>query len=49
MKDLIVLIAMIVLGVAIFNLIAGPDDNSIKSTLNDVWQQELQLKTIGGQ
>ncbi len=47
MKDFIVLIAMILLGLAVFNLIAGPDENSIKSTLNDVWQQELQLKTIG--
>ena len=46
MKDLIVLVAMIILGTLIFGLIAG-DDNSIKTTLSDAWQQELQLKTIG--
>lgn len=46
MKQLIVLVAMITLGIFIFNLVAGPDDDSIKSGLERVWQNELTIKTV---
>lgn len=46
MKQLIVLVAMITLGIFIFNLVAGPDDDSIKSNLERVWQNELTIKTV---
>ena len=39
MKDMIILLATIMLGLFIFDLIAG-DDNSIRSTLKKVWSDE---------
>lgn len=45
MKQLIVMFAMIVLGVTIFNLIAGGDDNSILSVMKGVWEQEILIRT----
>ena len=39
MKDMIILLATIILGLFIFELIAG-DDNSIKSALRKVWSEE---------
>lgn len=45
MKQLIVMMAMIVLGIAIFNLIAGGDDSSIVSVIKGVWEQEIQMRT----
>lgn len=42
MKQLIVLLAMIVLGIAIFNFIAGNGDDSIKTTAGDVFRQEIE-------
>ncbi|MBO4818815.1 MAG: hypothetical protein J5528_01640 [Firmicutes bacterium] len=39
MKDMIILLATIILGLFIFNLISG-DENSIKSTLKKVWEEE---------
>ena len=44
MKDFIVLIASIMLGLAIFGLIAGNDKGSIKSTLKDVWTKEVNIR-----
>lgn len=41
MKDFIVLIASIILGLAIFELVAGNGDGSFKSTLKDVWSREI--------
>ena len=40
MKQFIVLISMIALGLVIAGFVAGPD-NSIKSALGEVWQHEL--------
>ena len=48
MKQLIILTASILLGVALFNLIAGDAPGSTKSTLKNVWQQEMQYKTLRG-
>ena len=36
MKDMIVLLASVILGIFIFNLIAG-DENSVKSELKKAW------------
>jgi hypothetical protein len=45
MKQLIVLTAMIALGIAIFSMIAGSDDESLLGTMKSVWNQELQERT----
>jgi hypothetical protein len=44
-KQLIVMLAMVMLGIAIFNLIAGEDDSSIISVMKGVWAQEIQMRT----
>ena len=44
MKDFIVLIASIMLGLAIYGLIAGDGDGSVKSTLKDVWTKEVNIR-----
>jgi len=45
MKQLIVMAALIVLGIALFNLIAGEDESSIISIMKGVWEQEIQMRT----
>ena len=45
MKQLIVMMVMIVLGVAIFNLIAGDDDHSILNVMKGVWKEEIEIRT----
>lgn len=45
MKQIIVMTAMIVLGIAIFSLIAGEDDSSIINVVKGVWEQEIQMRT----
>ncbi|MGN0710299.1 MAG: hypothetical protein ACI4LO_00965 [Anaerovoracaceae bacterium] len=45
MKQYMVLAAMIVLGIYIFNTVAGPDDDSINSSLKYMWQQGLEIRT----
>ena len=44
MKQFIVLLAMIALGMAIFYLIAGEQDSSIMSNLGDVWAEEIEMR-----
>ncbi|MCF0150504.1 MAG: hypothetical protein HUJ80_03745 [Firmicutes bacterium] len=46
MKQLIVMTASILLGIALFQLIAGPGPGSIYHTAGQLWQQELQLRTV---
>jgi hypothetical protein len=41
MKQFIILAAMIILGLAIFDMIAGPDEDSILSTVRTQWEQEI--------
>ncbi|MBQ3107345.1 MAG: hypothetical protein IJC68_01890 [Firmicutes bacterium] len=44
MKQLIVMLATVLLGVSIFQLVAG-DENSVKTTVEEVWQQEIRVRT----
>lgn len=41
MKQFIVLIATVALGIFIVNLVAGPDDVSLKGALKGVWKSEI--------
>ena len=45
MKQLIVLMASIILGLQIASLVAGPE-NSISSSLKELWTEEIELRTI---
>jgi hypothetical protein len=45
MKQIIVMIAMIALGIALFRVIAGADDGSILSVMKGVWEQEIEMRT----
>ncbi|NLY70930.1 MAG: hypothetical protein GX076_04525 [Clostridiales bacterium] len=45
MKQLIVMLVMVVLGIAIFNLIAGDEGHSILNVMKDVWEEEIQIRT----
>lgn len=45
MKQLIVMIAAILLGIYIFGLIAGPEEGSVRSTVGRLWQQEIAVRT----
>lgn len=45
MKQYMVLVAMIVLGIYIFNTVAGPGSDSINSSLKYMWQQGLAIRT----
>lgn len=45
MKQIIVMMATILLGVAIFHLIMGPQQNSIFSTVQSVWNEEIEIRT----
>ncbi len=46
MKQLIVLIATIMLGLFLFGLIAGHDDASIYSAVRQVWVNEIGQRTV---
>lgn len=43
MKDMIVLLASVILGIFIFNLIAG-DENSVRSELKKAWTEEVSRR-----
>jgi hypothetical protein len=45
MKQFIVLIAMIGLGLVIYGAIAGPDEHSVMSTVKTIWAGEIELRT----
>ena len=45
MKQLIVMVAMIILGLAIFGLIAGKKD-SVYSTVSNVWEKEADSRVL---
>ncbi len=45
MKQLIVMIAAILLGIYIFGLIAGSGEGSVRSTVGRLWQQEIAVRT----
>lgn len=46
MKELIVLIASLMLGLFLFNLIAGEQDTSIYSAVKGVWNTEIRTRTL---
>jgi len=46
MKQLIVLISMILLGVILFGLIAGPEEDSTYSVVKGVWESEIDSRTM---
>ncbi|MEG1930142.1 MAG: hypothetical protein RR131_03285 [Anaerovorax sp.] len=43
MKQFMVLCSMILLGVVIFNLIMGDSQDSVLSTVKEVWHQQVIL------
>lgn len=45
MKHFIVLSSTIILGIAIYNMIMGPGDDSVMSIVGEVWQQGIQVRT----
>jgi hypothetical protein len=45
MKQFIILVAMLALGLAIYNMIAGPGEDSILSAMRGVWADEIDLRT----
>ncbi len=45
MKQIIVMTATILLGVAIFHMIMGPQDDSVYSGVKSVWHQEIDIRT----
>ncbi|WP_164914398.1 hypothetical protein [Aminipila luticellarii] len=45
MKQYVVLISMVMLGIYIFNMIAGNGQESIYSALQEVWVQGAEIRT----
>ena len=45
MKQFIVLCSTIILGIAIYNMIIGPDSDSVINTVSEVWKQGVQVRT----
>jgi hypothetical protein len=45
MKQFIVLIAMIALGVFIYGIIAGPGDHTIESCLERSWENSINIRS----
>lgn len=45
MKHFIVLCSTVLLGVAIYNMIMGPGSDSVMSTVSEVWQQGVMIRT----
>ena len=46
MKQMIVMAATVALGVFLFRLIAGGQDDSLLGILQQAWQSELAVRTI---
>ncbi len=44
-KQVIIMVAMIALGITLFQLVAGGDDGSIMSVMKGVFQEEIQVRT----
>lgn len=45
MKQYVVLVSMIMLGIYIFNIIAGNGEGTINSSLQHIWQQGVLIRT----
>ncbi len=48
MKQMIVMVSMITLGIFIFNLVAGPSDDSILNGIGKLWQAGLDARNYYG-
>lgn len=48
MKQMIVLVSMIMLGIFIFELIAGNGDNTVMSALGELWEEGLDARNYYG-
>lgn len=46
MKQLIIMVASIMLGIALFYMIAGPQDDSVYSQVGRIWDSEIELRNI---
>ncbi|HPF18474.1 MAG: hypothetical protein QM215_08160 [Bacillota bacterium] len=46
MKQLIVLVAAVCLGLQLFTMIAGSGHGSVASTLRQVWLQEIEVRRL---
>ena len=46
MKQLIIMVASIILAAAMFVMIAGPGDDSIYSTVSRAWDAEVEQRNI---
>lgn len=46
MKQLIVLVSTILLGLILFDLIAGPGESSVYSVVRGVWESEIDFRTM---
>ena len=44
MKQLIIMVAMVGLGILIFRLIAGDEEGSLVSVMGNLWGQEIDLR-----
>jgi hypothetical protein len=45
MKQLIIMVAMVSLGLAIYGLILGDDEGSIMTVTKGIWQDEIDMRT----
>ena len=45
MKQIIVMVATLMLGIAIYQLIAGSGNGSIMESVGGLWQQEIELRS----
>lgn len=46
MKQLIVMVAAIMLGVQLFSMIAGDQEDSVFSTMREVWVKEIDARNM---
>lgn len=46
MKQLIVMVAAIMLGIQLFIMIAGNQDDSVFSTMREVWVREIDARNM---
>ena len=45
MKQMIIMLAMLLLGIAIYNLIAGEGQGSLLHTMGGIWQEEIRIRS----
>ncbi len=45
LKQYMVLVSMVVLGIFIFEIIAGDDPNSIVNSMANLWEKGLEVRT----